>query len=607
MCGIFGQLNFDGQPVDRGHLETLARHMYHRGPDGEGFWENGPVGLGMRRLSIIDLHTGQQPIANETGDVIVVCNGEIYNYLELRKELEARGHAFATESDVEVLVHLYEEFGIEAIHHLNGMFAFAIWDVKKQALWMARDRLGIKPLFISYNPNGLSFSSDLNSLRIAENCSLSLEALTSYLGYSYFPLQVTPYRNVERLLPAEEIWVENGTINKRRYWQVPSPQSTNISREEAKCRIFELFEDAVRLELRSDVPVGLFLSGGVDSSAVASLTRGFDTVAPLQAFTGDFVGKGGEDLRFAEEMAHRLGVPLNRISITANDQFIALEELIPFLDEPMSDSALVPTYIISRAAREQGIKVMLSGAGGDELFGGYPRQLPIRFGTPEWFASLPQPLRAIAIRILGLKNPAWRYRLATPARNFAVAISGANFAFLGDALRDKSRLAPLYQSFEAIFYDIESSCAARMQADLKNYLPDNILSLTDKATMATSIEGRVPFLDHRLVELAASLPDELIFNGPTPKALLGDALGDRLPQSILRRKKEGFNAPIHSWVSEHPQRIAESLLKDASPVIIDLVDMDVVGAWLADAGLRRAGGDSLYALFVLNLWLKAHH
>lgn len=606
MCGIFGVIRDGGEGVDSALTRLLADRMIHRGPDDEGVVARGSWAIGMRRLSIIDLAGGHQPIANEDGTIHVVLNGEIYNFQELRQGLTARGHRFATHSDVEVLVHLYEEYGREAIHHLNGMFAFALFDERKGELWVARDRLGIKPLYYGRAGDAFAFSSELSGLAAVLDAPLSPSALVNYLGYSYIPAPDTAYQGIAKLMPGEEMVLSGGRLELNRYWNPFAERQWSGGVDEAVARFDELLRDAVDMQLVSDVPLGVFLSGGVDSSAIASYAADRSGDHPLETFTIDFEGKGGSDSLFAADVSRRLATRHHVITVSADDQFAALGELIALMDEPMSDSAIVPTYMLSKAARDHGMKVLLSGAGGDEIFGGYPRHFPGRRFTAAWFATLPRPLRELAAFGFGVHNPALRTRLRHPARNFAVNISGVNFQFMSEALRPAGELGRLLGGMERDFADAGSKNAyPLMKLDLNHYLPDNVLSLTDKATMAASVEGRVPLLDHRIVEFAFSLPEDVNLLRGEQKGLFKEVLAGRLPNELLFREKEGFNAPIHSWVERWPDRLKDELLGATSPTIAEMVDVGVVESWLADPKRRRCGGASLYALFVLNRWLNS--
>ena len=592
--------------VDAKVTRLLADRMIHRGPDDEGVKRERFWSIGMRRLSIIDLAGGQQPISNEDDTIHLVFNGEIYNYRELRAELLARGHRFKTNSDVEMLLHLYEDCGREAIHRLNGMFAFALFDTRDESLWVARDRLGIKPLYFWCKDGDFAFSSELSGLAECVTASFSPGSLVDYLGYSYIPAPQTAYEGILKLRPGEEIRVNRSGIQSRFYWRPGMTENFGGSSGEAAEALDALLKDSVRLQLISDVPLGLLLSGGVDSSAIASYAAELGGGIPLRTFTINFEGKRGSDSSFAGMVSRQLGTEHTLVTIESEDQFNALGELIELMDEPMSDSAIVPTYLISKAARDKGIKVLLSGAGGDEIFGGYPRHFPGRWFTAAWFATLPLPMRFVASQLLGLMNPALGIRLRHPARNFAVNISGANFQLLSQGLRSDGQFDRLLARIEDDFSDAGAQRAyPLMMLDVNDYLPNNILTLTDKATMAASIEGRVPLLDHRIVEFAFSLPESMNLLRGGQKGLFKQILRNRLPAELLNREKEGFNAPIHEWVERWPDRLRDGLLGNFSSVLAEIVDRRSVERWLADPRLRRRGGSSLYALYVLNHWLNS--
>lgn len=607
MCGIFGRLNFSNTPIGECDFDIIAGAMVHRGPDGKGYWGEGNVALGMRRLSIIDLKTGNQPISNETDDLILVCNGEIYNYLEIRKKLISKGHRFSTSSDAEVILHLYEEKGRDAIHELNGMFAFALWDKKRKSLWLARDRLGIKPLFYSLTKDGISFSSDLNGLSKTVGAGLNFQALSDFLCFSFIPHWHTPYHDIERLLPGEQLLIENGVATRSIYWELPRYGVEGVPIKTIVEELKALVNESVNIQMRSDVPLGLFLSGGLDSSVVAAAVRKNKPTGPIYAITGVFEDKIGRDEKYASIVSDALDIYLQKINISPSLQFQKLDELLGCLDEPMGDTALIPTFVISQIAAKLGIKVMLSGAGGDELFGGYDRHLPNIVGSSAWFSSLPKPLRLSFGSILSLKNEAWKQRLGSPAKDFALSISGANFNLIEKMLVDETLFSKSVFSAENIYSDISSDQRNRLRADSVNYLPDNILSLTDKATMAASIEARVPLLDHNIVELATKLSKKQIFGGKNQKWILGELLDEKLSKQLLNRKKEGFNAPMVTWLIDHKQYIAENLINKRSKILNEFCNFNVITKYLGDDRLFRSSAHTFYSLYVLNSWLNFHH
>jgi len=580
--------------------------MLHRGPDDEGYLINGSMGMGMRRLSIIDLAGGHQPIGNEDGSVQIVFNGEIFNYLDLRARLLKQGHQFSTESDTEVLVHLYEEMGTRSIHELNGMFAFAIYDARKRSLWIARDRLGIKPLFFHQSTNALVFASDLGALNEVIQAPLSASALIAYLGYSYVPGSDSVFEGVQKLLPGEDLLIEAGKVSRRHYWTL-SRTVINRPIEALADELDNLLQEAVRLQLQSDVPLGVLLSGGVDSSAVAAYGAGQFAEGALHSFTADFEGKGGSDATHAKELSRKLRMRHHNIKLSFQDQFTLLDGLLASMDEPMADNAILATFALASEAASKGVKVLLSGAGGDEIFGGYDRHMPYRIGTATWFSQLPTLLRAALKPVWRVWDPALTDRLHNPARNFFISTSGTDLHLLQSLMRDRSLFCGLLDNFDSYLSSFEASDAySRMRLDLHHYLPANILALTDKATMAASVEGRVPLLDHRLVEFAFSLPEEVNLAGGEKKGLFRRVLAKRLPISVLARPKEGFNAPMRVWIEDWAPTIRRELTERPTQALKQLLDLRVAERWLGDPRQRARGAELLYSLYVLNRWLAIH-
>jgi len=608
MCGIYGIFDQAGKKIKMQDAETLSESMKDRGPDDHGVYcGNGSI-IGMRRLSIIDLEGGHQPIYNEDRTIAVVLNGEIYNYIELRKDLLLRGHVFRTNSDVEVLIHLYEEYGKKCIQMLNGMFAFALYNIVKNEMWIARDRLGIKPLYYSYDNKKLIFSSELGGLSKLKLAAFSYESLLRYLMYSYIPSPETIYTGISKLLPGCQMVISQNKFAITRYWDIAS--SDEVIHDE-KLSFYEekldsLLTDSVRLNLRSDVPVGIFLSGGVDSSAITyySSKLGGD----LNTFTIDFDSKAGGDGKFAKIVSETFSTKHHHIKLNALEQFNELDQLIKKIDEPVADSAIVPSYIIAKYAREQGIKVLLSGAGGDEIFGGYPRYglQAVRIDT--WLSTLPAPLRLIAAQILAFKDMNLKERISRPEKNYLANISGVNYHILKKSIRNKEHLDRAERELLLKFSATRSRSSAYplMKLDLKTYLPDNILSLTDKSTMAASVECRVPLLDHRLVEFAFSIPESINILDRTQKGLFKKIISKGLPAELLNREKEGFNAPIHKWTIDNVDSIKNSIFEETSDVLSELVDVKKLWHEFASPEKLKSGSSTLYSLFVLNKWLNSH-
>ena len=609
MCGIAGVVGSDGHPISVATLKSMTDRMIQRGPDDDGFFVDGSVGLGMRRLSIIDLEGGHQPLMNEAGDLQLVLNGEIYNHVELRQQLAARGHSFRTVSDAEVVLHLYEEQGTECLGALNGMFAFALYDSRVGAVWVARDRLGIKPLFYAVTSKCVAFASDVRALRAAYPTDVDPAQVLKYLALGYVPGAESIWRGVRKLPPAHHMWIENGRVSVRRYWSVNTLGTWQGSVVDAEKQLEALLTDAIRLQLRSDVPLGVFLSGGLDSSAVVALAAE-QLREPLQTFTISFTGKGSSDERFARQVSTRYGTAHVEIAMSATDAATAIDELLPMLDEPIADSAMIPAYWLSKASRAHGTKVLLNGAGGDEIFGGYSRHWPARFASPGWVAErLPAILRNMIAGAWQPFRPDRAARATDVRLSWAASVSGLNLHTARLLLRNPADQAALIATIHDEYGGLTNGrqhlgfAHARMSLDLETYLPEDVLALTDKATMAASVEGRVPLIDHRVVEFALSLPPGVNFDGGRPKGLLKRMMAKRLPAELLNRAKEGFNAPDAIWLrSDDGIDLAGELLDARTALLDELIDPNCLASMLATVEQRSRSSSMLYALFMLNRW-----
>jgi asparagine synthase (glutamine-hydrolysing) len=560
MCGIFGICGDQaGKPDSLSVLRAMGESLIHRGPDEGGIHTEPGVSLGMRRLSIIDLKTGHQPLTNEDRSLWVVFNGEIYNYRELTADLLARGHRFATASDTETLVHLYEEYGADCVRHLRGMFAFALWDARKRTLLLARDRLGIKPLYYAQTPHGLVFGSELKALTASPWVRRRVDpgALAAYLRFGYVPDPLSILEGVAKLPPGHVLLVKDGLAGApRRYWEPTSHfRSTDEVPDEAEAgsRLWDLLQDAVRSHLVSDVPVGAFLSGGVDSSTVVGIMAR-EIGVPVKTFSVGFGEKEYDEAPYARRVAEWFGTEHHELIATPQDLGL-LEDVLAACDEPFADASAIPTYLVSRLARQH-VKVVLSGDGGDELFAGYDRYVVDRrerrlgilgdlgLGAPLRLVSdaLPEGMRG--------KNFVRHFSLPRMER-YLDAIS----LFPDRALRDvlePSVAAASPPLFEAALRDSRGLDAlSRLQdLDLRTYLPGDILTKVDRMSMTHSLEARVPLLDHPLVEFACSLPARLRMRGDQTKYLLRRILRARVPDEVLTRPKHGFGVPLRSWFGE---------------------------------------------------------
>lgn len=609
MCGICGIYSFSGVSPEKETITQINQRMFHRGPDDAGYYFHGPAGLGMRRLSILDTHNGHQPISNETGTIWVVLNGEIYNYIELRNELKNKGHVFRTETDTEVLVHLYEEEGVAGIKKLNGMFAFALYDQVKQAMWIARDRLGIKPLFFTHQPDQFIFSSDLSSIISAIKIkNINEKAFLSYLSFGYVSGESSIYRDVNKLLPGHWLWIDNSGVTLSKYWGLTQFQTWDGNLREAKNQLNDLLDDAMRMQLRSDVPVGISLSGGIDSSAILALSSKHHS--SLTAFTIDFIGKSSSDTYFAREIAKKYAVRHVEIPIQSGDVSTTINQLIPFLDEPISDSAILSSFLVAKCAREHGVKVLLNGAGGDEIFGGYGRHHSPIVGSTSWFAErVPHWLQILGvIPLMWMLNKDKCYRLRHPSIAYGAGYAGTNLAAMSDILKNKSHYNQIKSSFisqlGALSTKEKGSYYCKMYTDLSHYLEGDILSLSDKTTMACSVEGRFPLLDHRLVEFAFSLPEMVNILQSKAKGLFCEVLSNVLPIELLSRKKDGFNAPINIWTGHSlGEIIYNELLCDTIPFYKEYFDLEQLKKWIKVAKKGYAS-ETIFRLYLFSCWHK---
>ena len=569
MCGICGAIALDGRPVDPHAVRRMIDALAHRGPDAWGMIEAPGVVAAIRRLRVIDLATGDQPIANEDGSVEVVYNGEIYNHEELRRELTSRGHRFRTRADTEVLVHLWEERGPALVDALEGMFAFCIVDRAKREVFLARDAMGIKPLFLRRLPGTLLFASETASLRRfpAPTPTLDPARLIDLVALQYVPGRRTPWVEIEKLLPGEWLRITPEGEERTRWFQPPPllPQDTEGVRHAAST-LRGLLEQAVRAQSVADVPLGVFLSGGLDSSGIAALLA---RIAPgrVQSFSVGFDGAPTHDERAeAASVSRALGTDHHELVVSAADVARVLPDAIAHLEEPVLDPALLPTWLLARFARRE-VTVALSGEGADELFGGYRRHLfQQRLG---WMRMLPglAPI-ARAGRRLGVLSPRVGQALealgtSDPVRNHlewsrTIARSLAGSLFEEDIVERFE--ADAEATFAPYFAGAPDALSSRLRADLSEWLPHDLLAKVDRATMAFSLEARVPYLAGPIVRFVAGLPDDLKIRGGESKFLLREALSDLVPAPVLERPKRGFDLPLGAWLRGPLRDLADGAL-----------------------------------------------
>jgi len=582
MCGITGWANLDSHTLPpegaRELLHAMCERMVHRGPDSEGLFVTNGVALGMRRLAIIDLVTGEQPVFNEDKSVVVVLNGEIYNYRELRAELEKRGHSFRSASDTEVLPHLYEEYGDAMIRELNGMFAFALWDSKRRRVLIARDRFGEKPLYWGIFDNTLLFASEPKVLLAHPKVkpSLNLQALRQYLSFDYVPAPLSIYEGINKLPAAHKLVLEDGRIDVEKYWELSYKTTQPVpSENDAADHLRELLADAVRMRLVSDVPLGVLLSGGVDSSSVAALAVRASP-EPVKTFSISFAESSFDESTYARGVAKFLGTDHHEERLSANLAANLVSEIGAWMDEPFSDPSLVPTYLLSRFTRKH-VTVALGGDGGDELFAGYPMYAALRWA--EFYKRVPVSLREGVveplIRLLPVKtkNLSFDYkalRFVTGAKYDAVARHHVWFGsftpeqqtdlLTPDALATSN--GEIYLQARQFAEECDSDdLVTRMQSvDTRLYLAEDILTKVDRASMAVSLEVRAPFLDPRVAEFAASLPSHYKLRGHKTKYILKKAVNKLLPPFVTKRGKKGFGVPVAEWLKFKLRPLARDLL-----------------------------------------------
>ncbi len=627
MCGICGIASAEELPAESPvWVGAMCDALVHRGPDDEGIHADTAAVLGSRRLSIIDVPGGRQPIANEDETVWVVFNGEIYNHRELRSVLEARGHRFRTRSDTEVIVHAYEEYGTDCPAHLGGMFAFAIWDSKRRRLFAARDRLGQKPFYYARHGELFCFGSELKALLEIPGVEREIDevALHHYLSLQYIPDPRSIYRAIRKLPAAHWLSFEDGRLVIERYWDLDFEPKLSIDERQAAEELRRLLEQAVRRRLVSEVPLGAFLSGGLDSSIVVGLMAE-NSANPVKTFSIGFTFEALNELPHARAVAERWGTEHHELVVTPERFEDVLQRLTAAFDEPFADSSAFQTYYLARETRRH-VTVALNGDGGDEGFAGYPRYWLDRYvrpyaGLPRWITQglvpalvdrLPEPRQTIieANWVLGLK------RLAQVARISPKASIVRWGSYFDESLKSelytpdfRARLSGV-DTAELLGLDFDNARARTfldrtLAVDTRNYLCGDILVKTDRMTMAHSLEGRSPFLDHELLEFAARLPARLKLRGRRGKVLLRHAFRELVPPSIRRRPKRGFGAPIEAWLRNELRPAVHELLLRPSAMLTDYLDKTKIAAMVADHEAARCDhGRRIWALLMLEEWLR---
>ena len=621
MCGIAGRFNYlTNAPVAEAMVGAMCDLLAHRGPDGSGVWTDAAVGLGHRRLAIIDLSPGgRQPMLTPEGDLAITFNGEIYNFLELRAELEAFGHRFRSRSDTEVMLAAYRQWGIDCLRRFRGMFAFALWDARARKLFIARDRVGKKPLHYYVDRDGLAFASEPKAFLADRSFTPepNLEALSAYLTYQYVPSPLSAFKGVHKLTPAHYLLVEDGRVTTHRYWKLSYANKRRLSEDDACAELRDRLREAVRLRLISDVPLGAFLSGGVDSSAVVALMAQLSD-APVKTFSIGFDEKEFNELPYARLVAERYATDHHEF-IVRPDATEIFPQLVWHYNEPYADASAIPTYYLSELARRH-VTVALNGDAGDENFAGYRRY--IRRKPAQRFDRLPSAVRKTVAGLASLapapprsdsvvyRGRQWLRRLSdTPAGRYSRAVTmfdpelkseACTPEFLeraGGGAASKLLLDAFHASDAADFVD------ALLDIDVTYYLSDCLLVKVDIATMAHGLEGRSPMLDHEFMEFAASLPADLKLRGEHTKYIFKRAVRDLLPSEIIDRPKKGFSVPRDVWFRRDLRELSGDLLLDGRLAARGYFRMDMVRRLLQEHWNGTASWQNqLWTLVMLESW-----
>ena len=617
MCGICGIVHSSaGERPGENLLRQMNGVIAHRGPDDEGYFLDEHAGLAMRRLSIIDLNTGQQPISNEDRSIWIVFNGEIYNFKHLRADLEQKGHVFATNTDTEAIVHAYEEYGADCVERLNGMFAFALWDQPRRRLLIARDHLGIKPLYYWQGGGQVVFGSELKAVIANPEVPRQVNpvAIDQFLTLEYIPTPGTIFKDVHKLPPGHRLIYQDGNLKVERYWDVPQME---VPGDENECqeRLAELLGEAVRMQMVSDVPLGAFLSGGIDSSSVVAFMSQASS-EPVKTFSIGFDDATYNELPYARAVAARFGTDHYEETLQPDIAGLA-EQLVGHLDEPFGDFSIFPTYLVSSVARRF-VKVVLSGDGGDELFAGYDTY--VAQDLDRYYRWLPSPLRTRYFpRVLswippqpakkGLINKTKRFvegAALSPdlqhARWMFFLSSDEKRALYQPSLLDGSTAEEILAGYFQRMAD-SGPLAQQQYVDIKTYLVDDILTKVDRMSMAVSLEARVPLLDYRIVELAVNLPPQMKLQRGETKRILRQVMKGRLPDAVLNKPKQGFSIPLKHWLRGPLKPMMTDLLSPDSVRARGYFEPECVSRWTSEH-LSGAANHShrLWGLMVLELW-----
>lgn len=623
MCGICGYIHFDkskkpSEDILKSMMSTLAK----RGPDDEGIYLKSNAALGHRRLSIIDLKTGHQPILNEDGSIAIVYNGEIYNFPELKRELSEKGHVFRTHSDTEVIVHAYEEYGEDCLKRFNGMFAFAIWDSKKESLFLARDRFGKKPLYYAVFDNQFIFGSELKSLlkHPAVRKEIDLSAVSKYLAYEYVPSPYSIFRNIHKLEAGSRLSLKNGEYKTGQWWDMDFERPGAFDLKNAEKELIERLKESVRKRLISDVPLGVFLSGGIDSSSVVSMMSELMNPRDIKTFSVGFKEDAFDESSDARHVAEYFGTDHHEEILSPDTMLEVFPRILDLLDEPFADSSIIPTYLVSKFTRQY-VKVALGGDGGDELFLGYPSFAAHRINC--FLSNLPELVGKIPLKVLTHVAPVSydRSGLNFKARRF---LRGMGFpedvrhqAWIGNYtpeeekglfLRDRiaeADLPDVYSRTAKFFQEVKNldPMDRVTYIYIKTYMTDDILAKVDRASMANSLEVRAPFLDTEFARFAAHIPPSYKLKGLTSKWILKDAMRNKLPDRTLRKGKKGFAVPVAKWLREDLKDMLNDAFNKTKIEKEGIFDYNYIKGLLDEFGRnKRDVRKEIWALFMFECW-----
>ncbi len=617
MCGITGKIYFDrSRDIDTVELKQMADIIYHRGPDDEGFYVNRNVGLGFRRLSIIDLSTGHQPLANEDDSVWIVFNGEIYNYIELHDELVKKGHVFRTKSDTETIVHLYEEYGVECVKYLRGMFGFAIWDNNKQQLFCARDRFGQKPFYYYVDKEKFVFGSEMKSILRSGGIdkTLSTDALNSYFAYGYVTSDLSIYDKIKKLQPSHYLLLsfkDKPVVETSKYWEIKFQPDNSKTEKQWMEEIQSCLSETVKLHMISDVPLGAFLSGGIDSSSVVAMMAK-NSKTPIQTFSIGFKEEKYNELKYAREVAKKYNCDHHE-QIVEPESISLLPKLVKAYDEPFADSSAIPTYYVSKFAREH-VTVVLSGDGGDELIAGYDiykylqRIHKFSSGSPAFNKLLWGNINKLIPEKVAGKGVTY---FLSQDKNYL----GAHLCIWPKEERKRLMLSNNGLSYnnspemfkeEVLRSGLGNDFISNLQyLDLQTYMVDDILTKVDRASMLNSLEVRVPLLDHKFAELLFKIPSNLKLKGNEQKYILKESMRDILPETILHRPKIGFGVPISVWFKDELKEYVNDTLLNNNSLLSKYLDANYVKRMVQDNkdGMRDFSS-RIWSLIWFEEWLK---